>query len=57
MTLKNFQCQSSKLVDNQVKYRYTDSKTTLKKIDNVVFNVVIQVLVLQESNFKMTLKN
>ena len=53
--MKNVQCHSSKLIDSQVKDKYNGVGMTLKEIVNVVFNVVIQVLILQESNFRMTL--
>lgn len=43
------------MIDSQVKDKYNDIEMTLKEIANVVFNVVIQVLILQESNFRMTL--
>jgi len=43
------------LIDNQVKDKYNDVEMTLKEIVNVIFNVVYKVLILQESNFRMTL--
>ena len=55
--IKKFLISVVSMIGISDKLMIDDIKTTLKEFSNVVFNVAIQVLILQESNFKTTLKS